>query len=68
MKCVFCGDEREEVLHQHHVYPKFVLDRYQLTEGERVATITMCHNCHTIVHDIILGPIEQVVKEERKKK
>lgn len=62
MKCIFCGEEREEVLHQHHVFPKFILDTFELSESERAETVTVCRNCHAIIHDVLLKPIENILK------
>lgn len=65
MRCVFCKEDREEVLHKHHVYPKFIIDRYAVSEAERQREVTMCRNCHAILHEVILMPIEDAIKRKK---
>ncbi|KXB03286.1 hypothetical protein AKJ47_02520 [candidate division MSBL1 archaeon SCGC-AAA261G05] len=67
MKSVFCPEYREECLHDHHTIPKFILDvvgREEMTERERTETMTICHNCHRVIHEKFLQPIEEVLKRK----
>ena len=67
MECIFCGEAREQALHRHHVYPKFVIDRFGLDAQEWSSVVIICHNCHAILHKMFLDPIEQVLRFGKRK-
>lgn len=63
MKCIFCGEERDIVLHKHHIFPKFIIDRFPTNERERGETVTVCQNC--VKGDTIIAGDYLPISEKR---
>jgi len=63
LRCIFCGEEREPCIDQHHLIPAFLVGYWPRLKGKG-GLLPICSNCHKIVHKVILGPIFVVLKEE----
>jgi uncharacterized protein (DUF983 family) len=57
-RCVFCGEDNQSVLHQHHIIPR------RFNGGEKDNLLTLCANCHELIEKIYDNEFFQEVAKQ----